>query len=145
MALARWLPAGTRLKFRHDVGDLRPQGDLVDPVRPPDVAGLHREVELVAHVGTGRAAVGGGAVARPGLGVHRVDLAAVRTDAEDLGPAPRRRNGSAGPCAGKARPHTRHGASVLRVPSCSNVDASPPATSAQVVYESTASSIAVNT
>ena len=66
-------------------GDLVGEGGLVDAVGPLHVAGLDGQMQLVADIRSGRAAVGGGAVPGPGVPVDGVLVAAVGTDAEHLG------------------------------------------------------------
>jgi hypothetical protein len=66
----------------HHAGNLRPERGPLDPIGPPDIACLHRQMQLEAHVRARRSAVGGRAVSRPGIAVDGVLLASVGTDAK---------------------------------------------------------------
>ncbi|HEX9316404.1 MAG TPA: hypothetical protein VGA71_13480, partial [Actinomycetota bacterium] len=59
---------------RGDPGHLGPQRRSFNPVGPPDIPGLNRQVQLEADVRTRRPAVGGRAVPCPGVAVHGVLL-----------------------------------------------------------------------
>src|SRR6266481_5598990 len=75
-------PGGHEGERGDDARHLRPERCPLDPVGPPDVPSLHRQVQLEADVRARRPAVGGRTVTRPSVTVDGVLLAAVRPDAE---------------------------------------------------------------
>ena len=75
-------PRSHEREGRDDAGNLRSERGPLDAVGPPDVPGLHGQVQFEAHVWPGRPTVGGRAVPRSGIAVYGVLLATVRPNAQ---------------------------------------------------------------